>query len=90
MTKPLDYRRNVRGFGTWRVQFVPERKKWQLAVNVAMRGERWNALNDYDVLEAAVDAVARRNTGWGAWDGLGYGRAESFELSTWTEVSSGP
>lgn len=89
-TNPIEYRRDVRGFGTWRIAYDPRVKHWQLVYNLKIKGERWNTVRQFDLLEAALVAVANRTTGFDYWDQLGFGRGMNLELSKWkTEASEG-
>ena len=88
--KPVEYVQPVPGFGAWRIAYDTAAKKWQLAYNVRIKGERWEPVRHFDVAEAAAVAVGERKTGEVYWDKLGFGRGMNFELSSWkTEASEG-
>lgn len=89
-TKPREYRMDVRGFGTWRIGYDPAVKKWLLALNSRIKGERWQPAGHFEVAESAAVAVGERATGLGVWDNLGFGRELNCDLSHWkTEASEG-
>lgn len=70
-TKPKEYRILVRCFGTWRISFDLTARKWLLAYNVRIKGERWEPVRHFLVAEAAAVVVGARGTGSGNWDALG-------------------
>lgn len=85
-----EYRIDVPGFGTWRIAYDTAAKKWHLACNLRLKGERWEPVRTFDVEEAAAVVVGERKTGLGSWDKLGLGREMNFDLSKWkTEGSEG-
>jgi hypothetical protein len=89
-TKPVEYRKDVPGFGTWRIAYDPATKKWQLACNVRIKGARWNPVRVFDIAEAAAVVVGERKTGEINWDGLRFAPGMNFDLSNWkTEASEG-
>lgn len=89
-TKPVEYLKAVRGFGTWRIAYDPEAKRWKLDCNQRAHGERWHPVREFAVAEAAAIVVAKRKTGLSEWDALGFGQGIDFDLSQWkTEASEG-
>ena len=89
-TKPKEYLKDVQGFGTWRIAYDPTSKKWVLACNLRAKGQRWEPVKQFDVVEAAAVVVGERRTGLGMWDGLLFATGTNFDLSTWkTEASEG-
>lgn len=90
MLKPVEYLKRIQGFGTWRIAYDTAAKKWALAYNVRIKGERWEPVRHFDVAEAAAAAVGDRKTGASEWDKLGFAPGENFDLSHWkTEASDG-
>ena len=86
--KPFEYLKAIQGFGTWRITYDTAARKWLVAYNVRIKGERWEPVRHFAVAEAAAVAVGERNTGVGDWDKLGFAPGLNFDLSSWkTEAS---
>lgn len=90
MSKPVAYHAAIAGFGTWRICYDTNTRRWALAHNVRSRGEQWVTVGNYLLAETAAIAVAERKTGIRSWDGLRFTLPEGFDLSHWkTEGSEG-
>lgn len=87
MTKPVEYRLTVPGFGTWRIAYTPAARRWVLAYSVRTIGEQWVPSGEFLLPESAAIAVAERKTGAGLWDGLRF-PPPSVELRHWTTDAS--
>ena len=88
MSKPVEYRRTIVGFGTWRIAYEPLTKRWALSYNVRFHGEQWVPVGDFLLAETAALAVAERNTGARSWDGLRFALPATFDLRAWTTEDS--
>lgn len=90
MTKPIEYRLRIAGFGTWRIVFVPANRRWSLAYNVRATSEQWVPCGDFIAAESAAQAVAERKTGDRPWDRLRFELPAGAELRHWkTDASEG-
>lgn len=90
MSRPIEYRLQIQGFGVWRIVYVPEKQRWSLSCNARIRGEQWIPVGDYSLAECAALAVAERSTGLGTWDGLRYPAPPDGDLKRWrTDASEG-
>ena len=90
MTKPVEYRLAVSGFGTWRIAYDPAKRRWILAYNARARGEQWTQAADFLQPESAADSVASRKTSAGIWDKLHFALPSHADLRLWiTDASEG-
>jgi hypothetical protein len=87
MTKPVEYRLRVAGFGTWRIAYKPAERRWGLAYNARMTGEQWVPAGDFNIAETAAIAVSERTTSVKSWDGLRF-PLPAAELGGWATDAS--
>ncbi len=90
MSKPVDYRIAISGFGTWRIGYDTFKKTWVLAYNPRSNGEQWVPAGEFMLAETAALAVALRKTGARSWDGLQFALPADLEIKHWrTDASEG-
>jgi hypothetical protein len=89
MSKPVEYRVTVAGFGTWRIHWATKDRRWVLDYNARAMGTQWVPAGDYVAAESAAIAVAEKTTGVSMWDGLRF-PAPAGDLKHWrTDASEG-
>lgn len=88
MSKPVEYRLPVAGFGIWRIVFEPPLRKWTLSYNVRASGAQWMKVGEFHLAETAALAVANRETGAAVWDGLRFTVGLTGDLTKWSSEQS--
>ena len=88
MSNAVKYQTAIAGFGTWRIAYEPQTRKWALAYNVRVHGEQWVPVGDFVLAETAALAVSERKTGARSWDGLRFALPAKFDLRHWTTAAS--
>jgi hypothetical protein len=79
MTKPIEYRMRIAGFGVWRILYVPTKRRWELAYTVRATGEQWMPCGEFVAPESAAIAVAERKTEVPSWRGLRFAMPASIK-----------
>ena len=86
--KPIEYFKQVQGWGTWRIDYDTAAKKWRLCYNLRVKGERWEPAGRFIAPESAAAVIGERKTGFAGWDMLRFARGVSFDLASWKREAS--